>query len=409
MTGWQGQPYSHRVSDDQAAGYALSRAPAWRRGRGLGPLLLLAGALADFSAHPAPGLHGHSLAISFALAGLIGGGLGALGTRSGAGPVHGTLTALVLASSAVLLWLQPGGIAVIGLFLGVFLLIGQVPRRLEIPVAVVGAAGVAIAAAYSPTDSSVSGFLGAIAVLGLFGMTFLARRLTEGNNQARDLLAELEHSRAAEARAAALAERQRLAREMHDVLAHSLSGLLLQLEGARMLAAANAADPRLPTAIERAHHLGASGLDEARRAIAMLRDEELPGPERLAELAAQFTEDRGVPCAFAVSGEARELASEARLAVYRVAQEALTNIIKHARPVQVEMSLAYEPDGTRLTVQDYSDRQGAAGGRGRPSGGPAHSAGYGLAGMRERAELLGGTLTAGRTDTGFRVELQVPA
>ena len=268
MTGWQARPYSHRVSDDHAASYAVSRAPAWRRGRVLGPLLLLAGALADFSAHPAPGLHGHNLAISFALAGLIGGGLGALGTRAGAGPVHGTLTALVLASSAVLFWLQPGGTAVIGLFLGVFLLIGQVPRRLEIPVAVVGAAGVAIAAAYSPTDSSVSGFLGAIAILGLFGMTFLARRLTEANDQARDLLAELEHSRAAEARAAASAERQRLAREMHDVLAHSLSGLMLQLEGARMLAAANAADPRLPDAIERAHHLGASGLEEASRAIA---------------------------------------------------------------------------------------------------------------------------------------------
>lgn len=397
------------MSHDQAASNAVSRAPAWRRVRGLGPLLLLAGALADFGAHPAPGLHGRSLAISFALCGFIGGGLGALGTRSAGGPVHGALTALVLASSAVLFWLQPGGTAVIGLFLGVFLLIGQVPARWEIPVAVVGAAGVAIAAAFSPTNSSVSGFLGAIAILGLFGMTFFARRLTKANDQAGILLKELEHTRAAEARAAALAERQRLAREMHDVLAHSLSGLLLQLEGARMLAAANAADPRLPTAIERAHHLGASGLDEARRAIAMLRDEELPGPERLPELAARFAEDRGVPCVFAVSGQARALASETRLAVYRVAQEALTNIIKHARPVQVEMSLAYEPDSTRLTVQDYSDCQAGAAGRDRLSRGPAHGAGYGLAGMRERAELLGGTLTAGRTGSGFRVELQVPA
>ena len=71
---------------------------------------------------------------------------------------------------------------------------------------------------------------------------------------------------------------------MHDVLAHSLSGLMLQLEGARMLAADDPGDPRLPGIIERAHHLGKSGLDEARRAIGMQRDDELPGPERLADL-----------------------------------------------------------------------------------------------------------------------------
>jgi signal transduction histidine kinase len=75
---------------------------------------------------------------------------------------------------------------------------------------------------------------------------------------------------------------------MHDVLAHSLSGLLLQLEGARMLAAGNPADPRIPDAIDRAHHLGRTGLAEARRAIGMLRDDDLPGPDRLEELAAQF-------------------------------------------------------------------------------------------------------------------------
>ena len=124
---------------------------------------------------------------------------------------------------------------------------------------------------------------------------------------------ELEQSRAAEARAAGLAERQRLAREMHDVLAHSLSGLLLQLEGARMLAAENPADPRLPEAIDRAHHLGKTGLEEARRAIGMLRDEELPGPDRLAGLVEQFEEDRGIPCRLIVSGEPHDLGSEARV------------------------------------------------------------------------------------------------
>ncbi len=80
-----------------------------------------------------------------------------------------------------------------------------------------------------------------------------------------------------------------------------------------------------------------------------------------------------------------------------MAQEALTNITKHARPDRVEMRLAYEPSATRLTVEDA----GAA-----PSSAPG--GGYGLTGMRERAELLGGTFTAGPVSSGFRVELELP-
>src|SRR6202035_2212841 len=101
----------------------------------------------------------------------------------------------------------------------------------------------------------------------------------QAKQQAERLLTELQETRAAQAQAARLAERQRLAREMHDVLAHSLSGLMLQLEGARMLAAGDPGDPRLPGIIEHAHALGKSGLDEARRAIGVLRDDVLPGPE----------------------------------------------------------------------------------------------------------------------------------
>lgn len=241
--------------------------------------------------------------------------------------------------------------------------------------------------------SVTTAVLNAVMLAAFYGMTFLALRH-------RELLVELEQSRAAEALAAGMAERQRLAREMHDVLAHSLSGLLLQLEGARMLVAGDPADPRLPDVINRAHQLGRTGLDEARRAIGMLRDDELPGPERLPGLAAQFQQDRDIPTCFTVSGQERELASEARLAVYRVAQEALTNITKHARPERVELRLAYEPAATRLVVEDF-----AAVGAGATTPGD----GYGLTGMRERAELLGGTLTTDATPAGFRVQLEVPA
>ncbi len=250
-------------------------------------------------------------------------------------------------------------------------------------------------------DSPSLALLSAIAIIGFPGMTLLARRLGQANDQAERLLIELEGTRAAEARAAGLAERQRLAREMHDVLAHSLSGLMLQIEGARMLMAENPADPRLPAIIECAHDLGKFGFDEARRAVGLLRDEELPGPGRLAELAAQFAAVNGIPCKFTVSGQAYELQPETGLAVYRVAQEALTNITKHASPDWVEVHLGYEPCDARLRVENFAlDRA--------PKLAASRGSGYGLTGMRERAELLGGELATAMTRGGFRVELRVP-
>src|SRR4051812_48140878 len=107
---------------------------------------------------------------------------------------------------------------------------------------------------------------------------------------------------------------------MHDVLAHSLSALALQLEGARLLARDRDADPEVVAAAERAHPLAAGGLAEARQAIAALRGDELPGPERLPALAEAFGEHSRAGCGLTVTGEPRELPSEARLALYRTAQ-----------------------------------------------------------------------------------------
>src|SRR5262249_38091866 len=136
--------------------------------------------------------------------------------------------------------------------------------------------------------------LSEVGLVAVYGVALLTRRVGESNAQAERLLAELEQTRGAEVRAAALAERQRLAREMHAVLAHSLSGLALQLEGARLLAAEDPADPRLGGVIERAHDLAKTGVQEARWAIGMLRGDELPGPERLAALVAEFGRDGGI-------------------------------------------------------------------------------------------------------------------
>src|SRR5579863_3803302 len=107
-----------------------------------------------------------------------------------------------------------------------------------------------------------------------------------------------------------------------------------------------------------------------------------------------------------MSGQERELPSEAGLAMYRVAQEALTNITKHACPQRVEVHLGYEPGDTRLSVENFAGQAGLAELAGPGPGGDG--AGYGLTGMRERAELRGGQLTAATTGGGFRVELRIP-
>jgi signal transduction histidine kinase len=402
----------HGVSADQAPNPTF---PTLQQGRARqltvgkwlrlgGPNALGLGTWIAFNMTPGPGESGQHLAVSVALGGMLLCGLAATlpPPRPSPGKVSLALVVGLFVTSAALVWLQPGGAGVGGLVLAVALLTRQMPGRVAVTMSVVTAVWLVIVLVTEQGVAPPSALGDAAIIFAVCGLIFLLSRLHESNLESERLLVELERSGAAEARAAGLTERQRLAREMHDVLAHSLSGLMLQLEGARMLAAEDPTDPRLPKAINRAHQLGKTGLEEARRAIGMLRDDELPGPERLGELAVQFEEDRGIPCRFTVCGEAHALASEARLALYRVAQEALTNITKHAHPERVELRLTHEDHGTRLTVEDFATTDGAGS---LPDG----AGGYGLTGMRERAELLGGTLTTTTTGSGYRVELLVPA
>jgi signal transduction histidine kinase len=236
------------------------------------------------------------------------------------------------------------------------------------------------------------------------GLTFayLAARsnneLREEQSRTKALLHELQQNRDAQIQAAAINERARIAREIHDVLAHTLAALSVQLENARVILNRHASDREAAAAVERAHHLAREGLNETRRAVSALRGEQIPGPDELKQLVEGFQRDTGISASLRVDGTARPLGAESQLALYRTAQEALTNIRKHASPQRVEVLVRYQPSSTELLVSDHGEKAARA----------AANGGYGLIGMRERAELLGGTLDARSTEDGFLVTLNLP-
>jgi signal transduction histidine kinase len=266
--------------------------------------------------------------------------------------------------------------------------------------------------------------------VGLFIRSARAAQARAHADQARaeGLLAELRASQAAQAEAAALTERTRLAREIHDILAHSLSGLVLALDTAELLARRGGADPDAAGGdtgaagasgasgadtdtvalmlgqVNRAQRMAREGLADTRRAISALRGDELPGPALLDRLVRQTSEATGSRAELTVAGEPRPLSPEVGLALYRTAQEALINTAKYAgRGGRAELSLTYRTDGIELAIEDARAPDAAP-----PLSSGLTFGGYGLTGMRERAELLGGRLTAGPTDQGFRVLLWLP-
>ncbi len=361
--------------------------------------------------HPAPALHGGGLAVAIALIVLVASIVAVVRRPSDPITIVAAPVAMIGASSA-LVWTQSGGPAVAGFFLAVSYAALRLPLRRAVAVLALAVLALAAAALHEHRSAGliVSAELGVVA---FFMLAAFARRVQEAHEETTLLLGELQTSRRAQEEAAALRERSRIAREIHDVLAHSLSGLMLQLEGARMLAESPSPNGQLPAALERAHHLARAGLEEARRAIGALRDDEqLPGPDRLERLATDFSRDSSVETTLEITGVERELDPQSSLTLFRVAQEALTNSRKHSRAQRVELHLAYEADGTRLVVQDHGEPGAVAArvpGERESPGADGARHGYGLTGMRERAELLGGRLEAGPAGDGFRVELWIPA
>jgi len=264
----------------------------------------------------------------------------------------------------------------------------------------VGAAAVTIVVIQLSGRVNLLSMTATLAVLVAVTMGALARRTrSERLDQMELALARAQTAREEHAKAAALAERARIAREVHDVLAHSLSALSLNLQGARLMLVKEGASEQAQEQVRRAQRLAAEGLAEARRAVAALREDPVPAARAIADLVTSSRMETGTPTELVVEGVPHDLPGPAEDALYRTAQEALSNARKHAAGAPVRVLLAYRDGNTELTVTDHQEH--------RPA--DAVAAGYGLTGMRERADLIGGELRTGPTDDGWQVRLVVPA
>src|SRR6201992_1380748 len=255
-------------------------------------------------------------------------------------------------ASIALMTVQPSGTAVLGTYAAVASAVIRLPKRWALAVIVPIVGIVEVGVLVSSSERFLVFSWTAIAYVFMFVIGSLVRLSENHQIQAQELLDEEQRTREARNQAAALDERGRIARELHDVLAHSLSALSVELEGARLLALDRDVDADVIAAIGRAHRHAASGLDEARAAIQALRGDSVPGPDRLEDLI-EGMRAHGIECELQIGGGPRRLPSEAALAVFRTAQEALTNVRKHAEEAERgEIHLDYDPDGVQLIVTD---------------------------------------------------------
>jgi signal transduction histidine kinase len=240
----------------------------------------------------------------------------------------------------------------------------------------------------------------------MFGGAWFAGRLVQKRQLYAQAFAErarvLEREREANARVAAAEERVRIAREMHDAVGHSVSVMVVQA-GAERLALGDER-PATREALLAIERIGREALAEMSRLLGILRKEGeglalAPRPS-LAQIDAlvQAVRDAGVPVEFRVEGEQRDLPPGVDVSAYRIVQEALTNVVKHAGSARASVVVRYARRAVEVEVTDD--------GRRSVNG---NAAGYGLAGMRERVELHGGTLEAGsRSEGGFAVKARLP-
>jgi signal transduction histidine kinase len=221
-------------------------------------------------------------------------------------------------------------------------------------------------------------------------------------NEQFQLIGELEAAQADLAEQAAADERQRIAREIHDVVAHSLAVTMLHLTGARLILRR---DPKeAEAALREAERLGRESLAEIRRTVGLLAPEgtgtaaPMPTAADIPQLVREF-ETAGLDVDFDLTGDPRALTPATGLALYRVAQESLSNVARHAPGAPTSMSLSVGPSVVRLHVRNRLSEAAAA---------PSADGGLGVGGMQERVALLGGELRAGPDGDAWCVEVEVP-
>jgi signal transduction histidine kinase len=281
----------------------------------------------------------------------------------------------------------------IGYFCALYALAVWTPtRRFAVGAGLIVVADLASSAsAHATLKDSVPFTVVSIAIM------LLVRRVI-GDHARRAQLAERERDVAA--REAVVEERARIARELHDVVAHNVSMMVVQAGAERRVLDRGGTHDVLETIEE----IGRGALTEMRRLVGMLRsdgDEPLMPQPGLADLPTLVTQvrDAGLPVELRVEGEPRGLPAGIELSAYRIVQEALTNALKHAGDARAEVSVRYGPDSLELEIADDG-----AGSPGRTASG-----GHGLVGMRERVALYGGRLDAGRRASGgFAVRVLLP-
>ena len=286
------------------------------------------------------------------------------------------------------------------------------PRQISIPGLGICLIGSAVAVArWAPAGLSVLNWL-LVGAMTFAGPTLVAWVLGDSMRYRRayyasleDRAARLERERDAQAQIAAAAERARIARELHDVIAHNVSVMVVQADGASY--ALDSSPDRARQALGNIASTGRQALAEMRRMLGVLRSDDagtgvgpLPGISQLGDLLEQ-TRATGLPVSLTVQGVPAPLPGGLALAAYRIVQESLTNTRKHGGPgARAEVLLRYCEDGLVLRITD--DGHGAAA--------AADGAGHGLTGMRERVALYHGSLQAGpQPGGGYQVTVTLPA
>ncbi|MGN6474132.1 MAG: sensor histidine kinase [Mycobacteriales bacterium] len=352
--------------------------------------LWLAGLVYLVASATHPGLHGRHLAAAVLTAtSAIGWATWVIARhrRDQTASVVGILVLAVSGGGVVVL--HPIGVAVVAVAgMSAASLFDLIPAAaMTVPAVVAAAIGIAItghsAVAIANAASGAAGGL----IMGLGRRQGQQRIIQDAELAMAQERSKLEHERAE-----VLAERNRLAREVHDVLAHTLSALSVQMEALGSLIDDGAGADEIGEIANRSRRLVTEGLDETRRAVRVLRDEPVDIADQISALA-----DADVTVT--IRGEPVRLSASAGLALVRVAQEAVTNARKHAAGAEVAIMLTFDDATVDLIAYNDSTAPSALGSTG---------AGYGLQGMRERLELVGGSLSAGPSENGWQVHAGVP-